>query len=985
MGCGHRSPTGPPYAPDQALKTFQLEKGFRIELFAAEPLVASPVAMEFDEQGRIFVVEMPGYPLDTGGSGRVVLLEDTDGDGRPDRRTVFADKLVMPNGVMRWKKGILVSDPPNVWYFEDSDGDNRADVRRVVLTGFAFTNPQHRANGLLYGLDNWIYLANEPAVTAVVFKEKFGDRGSALRFSDRSTVPALEVQGRNVRFRPDTYQLEALSGNSQFGHTFDEWGHHFTLDNSNHVRHEVVGARYLKRNPDLLVPTSMQNMSDHGNAAEVFPITRNPQHQMLTDVGRITSACGLTLYLGGAFPAGFERASFVAEPAHNLVHRDVWSASGPTFVAKRAQEGVEFLASMDSWFRPVNFYIGPDGALYLLDFYRQIIEHPEWMARAVYESQAIYHGVDRGRIYRIVPDAATPARPKGIHLGDASDDELVQHLGHPNIWWRRAAQRLLMDRQSATAVDPLVRLFKERRSPLARVHALWTLEGLGKLDARLIEMALEDSEPGIRENAIRLAEPRLTTAPALVEKLLPMAADPDAQVRFQLLCTLGDLDSAPARAVWEKLLFENIEDDWMRLAALSAPSERALGIFETARSRLAGEPTHGRTLFFRQVSSMIAARQQADEIRQVVQSVARVPSAKSAWWRAASLEGLAQGVQGKKTSAATLKVGQPLLLRLLDSSTASVRRATLQLLEAVGLTLDPSAQRVLNRAAITASDRQADAQARADAIRLLNLTDTSPHAALLRRLVDPQEPEQVQAAAVRALGRIKGDEIAWFLLKKWKAMTSPVRMEAADALFLGPERIRLMFNAIKSGEVSPWMLGARHRRRLIMNEDPVLREQARALLAENSVDRKKVVEHYAAALTREGNAARGAEVFKNICVKCHQMNGAGGKLGPDLATVRNRTPEALLTDILIPSQSIAQNYETYVIELAGGGIKEGVIGAETPTTITLRHEDGTEEIIARASIEDMYVSNISAMPEDLDKQIDVPAMADLLKFLKTAR
>src|SRR5919204_300016 len=183
------------------------------------------------------------------------------------------------------------------------------------------------------------------------------------------------------------------TGRSQFGHAFDEWGHYFTLDNSNHARHEVIAARYLRRNPQLVVPSAMQNASDHGAAATVYPITHRPTFELLTEVGQFTSACSLTFYLGGAFPRGFERSSFVAEPAHNLVHRDIWSPAGSTFVASRADQGREFLASTDSWFRPVNFYIGPDGALYLVDYYRRHIEHPEWTSSEHHrETPELYEG-----------------------------------------------------------------------------------------------------------------------------------------------------------------------------------------------------------------------------------------------------------------------------------------------------------------------------------------------------------------------------------------------------------------------------------------------------------------------------------------------------------------------------------------------------------------------------------------------------------------
>src|SRR6266404_420870 len=255
--------SGPPYSVTDALKTFKVESGFHVEKFLAEPDVESPVAMEVDENGRVYVVEDRGYPLSTDNPlGRVKMIEDTNGDGIPDRVTTFADKLVMPTGVMRWKKGILVTDAPNVWYLEDTNGDGVADVRKVVLTGFPVTNPQHTVNNPVYGLDNWIYLAHENPATPVIFKEQFGDRGSDIRYPERPDAPAVKERGRNVRFQPDTFQVEALSGQSQFGHAFDDWGHHFTLNNSNHSRQELLAARYVNRNPDLPIVTAMQEISD---------------------------------------------------------------------------------------------------------------------------------------------------------------------------------------------------------------------------------------------------------------------------------------------------------------------------------------------------------------------------------------------------------------------------------------------------------------------------------------------------------------------------------------------------------------------------------------------------------------------------------------------------------------------------------------------------------------------------------------------------
>ena len=824
IGCGR---SGPPYSPQASLQTMRIEKGFRIELFAAEPDVVDPVAMEFDENGRIFVVEMPGYPLDTRPTGRVKLLEDTDGDGRPDRTTIFADGLVLPTGVMRWKKGVLVTAAPDVWYLEDTDGDGRADVRKKVLSGFAFTNPQHTVNGPVYGLDNWIYLAHEGPARAIIFKDEFGDRGSEIRFPDRSTGPTVKVERRGIRFRPDTFQLEALAGHSQFGHTFDEWGHYFTLNNANHLRHEVIAARYLQRNPALLVGSAMSNVSDHGAAAKVFPITDRPRVEMLTEMGEFTSACSLTFYLGGAFPPALGRSSLVAEPVHNLVHRDVWSEAGASYLAKRAQDGVEFLASTDSWFRPVNFTVGPDGAVYLVDYYRQAIEHPEWTSEPTHNhkhSKGFYSGSAKGRIYRIVPESQPPlALPGKLRLGEASDHELVKQLENPNLWWRRTAQRLLVDRQSQASVELLVRHFQESPSPLGRLHALWTLEGLGKLDTALVAEALSDSEPGVRENAIRLAEPRLANSSELAEKLLALSEDQSPKVQFQLICTLGSLDSARSREIQNKLLLRNIEDEWMQVAALSASPARAGDLFEMAVSNklgqrgLTSEPTDGRAAFFRRVCAVIGTRDQA-EINRVLATVLNHRDAGAEWWRAASLEGLAQGGGGRQGNAAALKRSQDLLLSLFRSSAPKVRHQSLQLLKVTGLAQGPRVAKALQQALTTARDRAKPAEERADAIVLLALAGAEQQSALLKELIAPQEPDEVQAAAVGALGQIKGGEIGGFLVDKWKTLTPPVRSAAADAMLLEENRVRLLLDAIKHENVPAWTLNFGQKRRLLMNE-----------------------------------------------------------------------------------------------------------------------------------------------------------------------
>lgn len=974
--------------PEDALSTFQLAEGFQIELIASEPLISDPVAMEIDEQGRLYVVEMHGYPLELSGSGRIMLLADTDHDGRMDQSRVFADGLLLPTGIMRWKKGVIVTDAPNVLYLEDADNDGRAEIRDTLLTGFALSNPQHTLNSPLLGLDNWIYLGHEGAVSTQAYQKEFGDRGSEIHYPGRQASPRLpdNAYGRGVRFRPDRTELEMLSGRTQFGHTFDPWGRYFVVSNANHSMQQVIPAVYLNRNPSLLVSNATQSLSDHGAAAEVFSITKNPLNQLLTDLGVFTSACGSNHYQGGLFPSPFDRVSFVAEPVSNLIHADVLQDQGATFTASRLYPDKEFLASTDAWFRPVNLYTGPDGALYVTDYYRQIIEHPEWMADEVIRSGALYNGTDKGRLYRITPKGTGAATWQQDLARELTNAELRSKLSHPNHWWRHTAQRLLIDRQATDHIPDLIRMATEETSPLGRLHALWTLEGLGAISPRILQKALDDPIPGLRENAIRLAEPFLDHAlsdknPELSKKLISLQTDADAKVRFQLLCTLGFLDSPEAARARENLLFHDIQDYWVQIAALSARTAQPSDLLTPVLNRYkTGNPAY-RSLVER-LSTMSGTGGTADEIKTLIRRSLHVSEpGKPSDWQGMLLQGLAQGLKNNKGIIPLLRPEQQTLVNAaLGHPSETVREGSVQLLRLVGV---PQGGAARAEAAKIATNSRQTAGNRTAALHFLALQPQGDITGLLEKLIVPTEPLSVQLAALSTLSALPGPEVGRFATTHWTSLGPEVRNAAINALLENDQRIGLLLDALESRILDPSGLGWPRTVRLMNHRNIPLRTRARALLANPARDRPEVVAQYASALGMAGDPSRGRAVFSKNCSACHQIGGAGGTAyGPDLGTIRNRRAESILNDILNPALSIADGYDLWSLELTSGETVQGLIATETPAALTLRSYGGEEAVISRQSIKSLKSLNVSVMPAGLEAQISPEHMADLLAFLK---
>jgi putative membrane-bound dehydrogenase-like protein len=974
----------PPYPPRQALKTFHLPAGFHIELAAAEPQVVSPVAMTFDERGRMFVVEMPDYPLKPESMGRIKMLEDRDGDGVYESSTIFAEGLHFPNGVMAWRGGILVTCAPDVIYFKDTDGDGKADVRQVVLTGFAETNPQLRVNTPVYGLDNWIYLAYPRVSRPVVYVKEFGDQGKPIHFADRFGGPAVEIHGTDVRFQPDTGKIEAAAGNSEFGNAFDGWGVRFTVWNNDHIRYVVLPNGVINRNPYLPIASASDSASDHDRASKVFGITRHLEYIHDSEKGRFTSACGISVYTAERFPKQYWGNFFVCEPASNIVHRDILVPDGPTIIAKRGEQGAEFLASTDGWFRPVFTTVGPDGALYIVDMYRQVIEHPEWIPPEMMKELDLYAGANNGRIYRVVPDGFQPGPRARLYQAGAA--ELIAQLSNPNLWWRITAQRLLLDRRDHSVAPALQELARQGPSLEGRIHALWTLDGLGSLDGGLLLEALSSSEPRVREQALRIAEGHLRD-PKIRDKLMQMIGDPDDRVELQLASLLGEMPEAGTFDPLQQIALRHIENHWFRAAVLASAGEDAGRWFQsmTGREDFLTHSSEGKRDFLSRLAAIQGARQKDNEIAALLATVTRERGQSAAWWQAASLRGLEAGLRAGAKGKVRLPSAQRAVVALLAWPVPEVREAALLVAGRLDLADSPDLRAAVRKAVVVAQADFSPLDDRLLSIGILGLDPTCSTAPLLQKLLSPQEPAEVQVAAAKALCSLYDPKLTGVLLDQWKSYTAPVRDAVLAAFLADNRRLPALLDAIQAEKVQPWALSPGRRSQLLRSQDAGIRKRAQALFANMFEDRKAVLEKYKLSLHMQGDAQRGQKVFRENCSECHKIGNFGYEVGPDLLSVVTRPKEALLNDILIPSQNIEDGYEEYLIDTIDGRMITGVIANQTATSITLRRAKGEQDTVPRSAIASLRSLNVSPMPDDLEKKISVERMADLLAYLKSLR
>ncbi|MBN2291011.1 MAG: polysaccharide deacetylase family protein [Pirellulales bacterium] len=554
--------------PEQTVRDIGVRKGFKAELVAAEPMTMDPIDLAWGPDGRMWVVEMADYPLGIDGKGkpggRIRYLQDTDGDGRYDKSTVFLDSLAYPTGVMPWRKGVLVTCAPEVFYAEDTDGDGKADLRRTLYKGFGEGNQQHRVNYPSWGLDNWVYLAN-------------GDGGGGAGGSVRSvkTDKTFEIRGRDIRIRPDDGDLDVVTGQAQFGRCRDDWGNWFGCNNRNPGWHYALVDHYLRRNPYIAAPPGRITLCPNDQPIPLGRVIsyRLPGYKIPepgTFRGRYTSVGGLAVYRDDLFGPEFIGNLFTSDSVFNVTHRMIVSPDGATFRGERAKDerGSEFFASIDPWFRNCGIRTGPDGALYITGMYRMSIEHPEWIDDEVEHLLDLRVGDNMGRIVRVYP---TGKQPRPIPRLDRLDTAgLVAALDSPSGWQRDMAQQMIVWCGDKNAVKPLEQMALGNHRPLARLHALCTLDGLGSLRAEVVDKALADRHPGIRRHAIRLSESLLNANPSLGEKMLRLIDDPDQQIQMQLAYSLGQWKDPRAGQTLGRLALRHAERPYLLSAVLSS-------------------------------------------------------------------------------------------------------------------------------------------------------------------------------------------------------------------------------------------------------------------------------------------------------------------------------------------------------------------------------------------------------------------------------
>lgn len=923
-----------------AIKTFRVRPGFHVELVAGEPNVIDPIAICFDENGRMFVVEMRDYSERRAEKlGRIRMLEDRDGDGVYETSTVFLDHLAWPTAVFYCNGGVLIGACPDIIFAKDTNGDGVADESKVLFTGFGTDeklNVQGLFNNFQWGLDNRIHGCS-------------GHDGGMVKQVLHPDKPPLDVRGKGFVINPRDWSMTTEAGGGQYGLSFDHLGRLFTCTNSSHCETFMYNARYGTNNPYATLPDPRISIAADGPAAEVYRISPEEPWRVIRtrwriaglvggpvegggrSAGYFTGATGITIYRGDAFGPDYVGDAFVGDAGGNLVHhkRIRSGPDGITLVAKRPDDELksEFLASTDNWFRPVDFANTPDGTLYVADMYREVIEHPWSLPPEIKKYLDLNSGNDRGRIYRITPDGFKPSRPP--RFSEVTNAELVALLDHGNGWHRDTAARILFERQDRSPATNLSLCeLASRGSPLGRISALHAMQGSAHgMDPDILLQALSDKDPRVRAHAIKLTEEN-DHSPQVLDRLAELAKDPDPTVRYQLAWTVGAIPHAQRATILAQLAAADVKSPWMQSAILASCGECAGDVLEKL-----SEPASPLGL---QLAEMIGAKGDAADVEKVVGSI------KSQADRSKRL-----AIAAALMQRSTLPLQQPLAFIKADAKPAAL-------------------------------DVKAPSSERNNAISLLaGMGDIASVVELLR-----QPGNSTQSAALKALDRANPPDFAETVINAWPALSPRVRDDAAALLISRPARAKPLLDAIAGKRLEPTVLTASQAGFLRKHSDAVVKKQANEILPPPA-SRESVIAAFRPALSLTGNPSRGHELYARRCISCHRAGTEGSAVGPDFTTVKNAGKEKLLLNILDPNREVAPQYLSFLIETKDGQSVLGIVASDQPAGITIRQAFGRETVMSRAQIRRMSSQGQSLMPEGLEEKLTPQDLADLISFVES--
>jgi putative heme-binding domain-containing protein len=755
---------------------------------------------------------------------------------------------------------------------------------------------------------------------------------------------------------------------SQFGLTFDAWGRRFACDNRHHLRHAVIDARYLARNPHLAAPELLEDVSElepgSGWAGSpVHPLSANWTN-MPSHAGRFTSACGVFIYTGDLLPEPHRGAAFTCEPSGNLVHEEVLRPHGATFRSRPARPGVEFLASASTWFRPVDLACGPDGALYVADMARAVVEHPAWLPGETANRLDFLAGKERGRIWRIVPRGAERGRPPPA---PATVADQVALLSHPSGWWRATAHRLLLQSAEPLPVAALAELVRPGANPHAALHAAWLFaarDGPGK-DGVLALLA--SAEPRLRAHGLILAESRLGADADVEERALALARDPDAAVRFQAALTLGAWQDERVLGAWREIAAADAGDRWTRLAIASGAGGRAgrliAALFRGPGSLAAAQAAGGLDLL-RELAVLVGSRRDTAEAAGVIAALEELAAPDPRPWRVAGLAGLAEGARRRGTRVDELLAGA-------DAAGGPGGAAS-------------RAHSLMAAAGELARETGRGPAERIEAVRLLAHAPWEEVSPVLAAILAADPVDEARIEAARALAAHAAPGVAALLLAPWEGAGRALRAAILDGLVRDPARALELLAEVEAGRIQAADLGSARIDRLLEASREDVQAKARGLLAAGPpAERREVLARYQRALAAGGaDPVRGRAVFAKHCAPCHRLLGTGVLAGPDIGDLSARAPEALLSDILDPNRAIDASYVSYTVTTRAGETLSGIIQAETPAAIVLRGAEGKTDAVLRADIAELRSSGASLMPEGLEQAISEREMADLIALLK---